>query len=166
MIVDYKLGEYNIKVFPENFTENPFFLTRKGFICIGGLNSDKNIGVAIIDENSRVLDKRAKVFLSDKDVELNYLPGDKIKVFRLEKYAILPLIGFEIFKPSLWKQVDERVDLVTHHLETEIWDEEEAEGWRELQKGVVDYFKCDLVCSFKKVVDEDIDISGIVRYER
>jgi len=164
VIVDYKLGKYKIKVFPEAYASSYRSLVRKGFISIGGLNN-KHLEVVMVNDKGEILDRRGKVVLTRADKRYGYEAGNEFRTFQLGKYRILSIICYEICFPRIWKQIKGKISLVTHHIGFPMYNEKQAKTWRKLQWEVVKYFKCDLVCSVGRWKEiKGIDISGIIRW--
>jgi predicted amidohydrolase len=165
LIVDYKLGEYNIKVFPEGHTCYPKCLTREGFISIGGLYN-KKLEVVMIDDKNNILDRRGKVVLTKEDREYGREASNDFRAFKLGKYTILPVICYEIYFPHIWKTVRHTVDkvhLIVNIVGRPMYNQNQAEKWRGLQLSMTSYYECDLVCSVGK--GKGIDISGVIEWK-
>ena len=165
-IVRYQLGEFKLRVLPEAYTVHPMFLAKKGFVSIGGI-SNKRQEVWMVDDKGRVLDKRAKVVLTNREINIGYEIGlkDEFRAFRLGKYRILSVICYEICSPEIWKKVESEIDLVTHHIAFPMYDKRQAHRWKKLQIDMSRYFTCDVVCSTGDINGRGkIDLSGVIHY--
>jgi len=161
--MNYTLGKYKLKIFPEAFSPSVHFMISKGYISLGGLD-DKHLSVIMLNDKGKILDQRPKVVMSKRDMELGYIPGDEFKTFHLgrgkSRLTILPIICYEIKFRDIWQSITEEVNLVTHHIGYNMRDLEQAKRWISLQKEVANFFECDLVCSCGNH-EKGINISGI-----
>ena len=163
-IVEYELGEFRLRVLPEAYTVHSSFLAKKGFISIGGISTGKQ-EVVMVDGQGKVLDRRAKVVLTNREIDIGYELGSKedFRSFRLGRYFILPIICYEILSPEIWKRVKGKINLVTHHIGYPLYDRAQANRWRSLQRELSEHFDCPVVCSVGNAKNKDgIDISGVV----
>lgn len=130
---------------------------------ISGYHNSKESGVVLVDNTGTLIARRKKVRLVKAEQDRGMKAGKKILLFRYKDITILPLICYEIVYPidyyHFGKEItnfSEKIDFITHHIYSPMFDIYQYEGWRALQQAVGQHYNCPVIvaCGEDKRVHE------------
>lgn len=171
----FVVGTTVFRVYPEDYTvsvqayegiskEHPDEVIVGGAVIGKGVIHRRYYHKIVMAKNGQVLDYRDKVALSRYDEEHGFVAGEDFYFFKVDGLNILPVICQELTKPRIWKQLRGKVDLVTVHIGTPMWNEAQAKRWKSLINFISSWFNTTVVVSVGG--GKGIDISGVYKYDK
>ena len=141
-------------------------------VFIGSYASYNEVGIAIYN-NGLFIGSRLKHRLTKTEIDTGRRPGKvKPKVFEVAGLRILPIICYELLYPKDYVFEYRKVDLITHHVYSVMFDLCQYEGWKAMYHTLSIYFNCPVITSSgsPSVLSLDnrfltMDVSGIVKPE-
>lgn len=134
-----------------------------------GMNPTDDItnGVALINDYGTILDVRVKLTPTPGEIKHGVIKGTKdIRPLNFHGIKILPIICYEICFPRLWLRNLGKIDFITHHVGSSMFDVFQYEGWRALEEVLSLHYNCDVVVSCGGESDDPMNLTGIVHSER
>lgn len=111
---------------------------------IGGYSNSKETGVVLVDSSGLVIARRTKARLVRAE-QWNDIQVGTVSLFKYKDITILPIICYEIVYPIDYYHFDEKIDLITHHIFSPMFDIYQYEGWRALEQAISQHYNCPVV---------------------
>lgn len=113
---------------------------------IGGYSNSKETGVVLVDNGGLVIARRTKARLVRAE-QLNNTQVGTVSLFKFKDITILSIICYEIVYPIDYYHFNEKIDLITHHVYSPMFDIYQYEGFRALEQAVGQHYKYPVVVS-------------------
>lgn len=119
---------------------------------ISGYYNSKESGVVLVDREGNVVARRKKVRPVRAEQDRGMETGKALLLFRYKDIVILPIICYEIVYPKDYyhfgeevSNFSERIDFITHHIYSPMFDIYQYEGWRALEQAVGQHYNCPVI---------------------
>ena len=105
------------------------------------------VGVkAVIIKNGKLIHYRYKHRLTSGEMLImGHQRGTLPKPYNVDDKNVLQLMCYEICFPEDFYNLDNKIDLIVHHIGFPMYDRNQYIAWEALQKAAVEHFKCPLV---------------------
>jgi len=173
-LIAVQFGDMKLVVGSEDFA-NPDFKIPKDWhdsVWVFGVYDRKRPSREIYINTCTSSFSRTKRVLTSWDIAEGIIaPMGPIRVITVNnpqgrnQIAVLPLLCAEILQPHLWWTQDVTVDVITHCVGFNMFDEHQFKAWRALQQSASLHFQAPLVCSSGGEHNE-LNLTGLVTGDR